>query len=559
MRWPRLDYDYMPGCCFFITGAIGVDVAAADLGAAAAVDLGSAAAVDIAATDIGVGVAGIGSAAADLGTTGFTLADLTAAGTAGSALDLSTASLAGAADIAAGSGAGAATAESALSAAALAGDTTAGADLALAETLPAGATLSAGESLAASSPEFANLAAADPQLGGAIAGSADPTASLASAETGGGTVVGPGGAGVTNPATGAITNPGAVSDVAAGQVRSIAGADLTAPFPDTSGPQFGGPAAPGSGANAFADTSLLSPTPTPGAGTTVGPPPAAMDQGTFNALDAQGSGLTASPGDVVTGPGASTFTPGANDALAGAGATMMSPPPAAGAPVATAGAPAAGAAAGVPAATAAQAAAAGINLNAPVSWLGGLTGIQALSLGIPLAMIAGTALRGPGGTPPQTQAAEGIAAGTAGQGAALFNQGEQNLATAQANQINPAQQAQIDQYVQQQTNQLYQQYAARGINPNTDSGFQQALQQIHQQAIAMQAQFIQQLITTGLAETGQGTAAETSASSTLVAAGSQQIQLDTNFTNSLTSAMTAFGLIAALGSRPAAAATTAHA
>ena len=108
-------------------------------------------------------------------------------------------------------------------------------------------------------------------------------------------------------------------------------------------------------------------------------------------------------------------------------------------------------------------------------------------------------------------------------------------------QITAPQTAEIETWKQQQKNQLYQMYAKNGLDPNKSSDYLQGVQQIEQQAIGMQQQFIDQLIKTGLGETGQATSA-------LQSAAQMQLQEDKDFQQSLQSAIQSFGLVAGLSS-----------
>jgi hypothetical protein len=155
--------------------------------------------------------------------------------------------------------------------------------------------------------------------------------------------------------------------------------------------------------------------------------------------------------------------------------------------------------------------------------------------GLPLAAIGGLALQGPGKLPPQTAGAMSIANQEATAGATQLNE-------ALAGQITPAQQSQIDQWAQGQKNQLYQLYASRGVDPSTSTDFVQASAAIDAQALAQRSAIIQQMITNALNF-------DTAASNTLTNVASQQVQLDTNFRSSISSALGSFGLMAALGSR----------
>jgi hypothetical protein len=134
-----------------------------------------------------------------------------------------------------------------------------------------------------------------------------------------------------------------------------------------------------------------------------------------------------------------------------------------------------------------------------------------------------------------------------GQGNTLNNAANADLANAQAGMVTPAQQATINQYVQNATNQLYQQLASSGVtNPQSDSRYLQGLQQIQQQAQAMTAAYIQQTFANAMSEAGQ-------AANDLNAAGTAATAADTAYTNALAQATAALGGAAALQTfRPAA-------
>ena len=165
----------------------------------------------------------------------------------------------------------------------------------------------------------------------------------------------------------------------------------------------------------------------------------------------------------------------------------------------------------------------------------GALGSPWVKYGVPLAAIGGIALRGPGKLPPQTQANQGIANTLASTGATQIN-------LANAGQILPAQQAQLDINAQNEKNKLYQLYASRGIDPNSSTDYTQGVQQIDQATLAARSAIIQQMISNGLSF-------ETAASNILTQAANEQVSLDNNFRSSLTSAIGSFGFMAALGSR----------
>jgi hypothetical protein len=160
---------------------------------------------------------------------------------------------------------------------------------------------------------------------------------------------------------------------------------------------------------------------------------------------------------------------------------------------------------------------------------GGLTGTDALKYGVPLAGLAFTALRGEQALPPQTRGIMDLA-GAEGSMAKTF------LQAGEAGQITPAQAAQIAIYKQNAINQLRQQFANAGRTPDSDSAYLQGVQQIEQQAVAMQQQFIDSLIKNGMAAAGGATAALTSVAN-------MQIQEDKNFQTAIGDAMKAVGTV----------------
>jgi len=121
-------------------------------------------------------------------------------------------------------------------------------------------------------------------------------------------------------------------------------------------------------------------------------------------------------------------------------------------------------------------------------------------------------------------------------------------------QISPAQAASIDQWKQGQMNQLYQQIANQGnTNPTSSSEFLQGKNQIDQQALAMQVQMVNQLISTAFqastaANAGVSTATNVTSSidNLLMQTAQLQVQQDTSFNQAVGSAMQAFGLVAGL-------------
>src|SRR5215831_14190739 len=174
----------------------------------------------------------------------------------------------------------------------------------------------------------------------------------------------------------------------------------------------------------------------------------------------------------------------------------------------------------------------GFNLGGLGKGIEGALGSPWVKYGLPLGVIGAQFLRGPGQLPPQERGAIDLANQQATFGAT-------QLQLAQQGQILPAQQAQIDQWVQGQKNQLYQLYASRGIDPHSSTDFAQASAQIDAQALAQRSAIIQTMIQNGLSF-------ETAASNTLTGAAQQQVSLDNAFNQSMSSALSSFGMMAAL-------------
>src|SRR5262249_769252 len=146
-----------------------------------------------------------------------------------------------------------------------------------------------------------------------------------------------------------------------------------------------------------------------------------------------------------------------------------------------------------------------------------------------------TLMRGEGSLPPQARQAQSIA-GTEGAFAQDW------LQRAQAGQLSPAQLAQVDIFRQNALNQLRQQYASAGRpNYQQDSSYLYGVQQIEQQAVAMQQQFIDSMIKNGLSAAGGATTA-------LNQVAQMQIQEDRNFQQAIGDAVKAFGYVMGAGS-----------
>lgn len=186
---------------------------------------------------------------------------------------------------------------------------------------------------------------------------------------------------------------------------------------------------------------------------------------------------------------------------------------------------------------------------------GQLLGAGALGLG---ALGVGSMLAsGPGNLPaPYLQAEgqvpwlQGTGQQIVGQGQGLVTSGQQALAMAQAGQLTPEQQAQVNVYGTGLTNQTRQMYANMGINPDTDTSFISSTADIDTKVNAMAQAQIQSTIQLGLGEVSggsslisQGNGMENAANQILLQAGQAQLQLDQQYSSSLSSAFGAIGTL----------------
>jgi hypothetical protein len=465
-----------PGLCSFFDAVAAVVSAVVDFAAPAAIDAGATAAADVGATAATAGAADFAGAGA---------AGLGEAAAAGGLSSLGAFGAAGVGDLAAGA-AGAAGAGEGI--AGLGG--LAGADAGAAGLADLGATAGAG---------LTDLGA----LGGAGTGALDagaagaagiPTASALEAAP-----AAAGAAGTAIPAAGGVTAP--LSALDAGSATGVL---------DTGGGGFG----------AAASDASLNPSNWLGFETVDPTTGAVTGGGTFP------GGATAAPGL----PAGSITTAGLGDVPAG----TAGPANAATSALDTGGLSATGDAA--PAASdALDAGAAGGKAGASGigSTLGTvMSGLKTAAPLAPLALLGSTLIKGEPALPPQAQQLSGL-------GSSLGATGQQNLTAAANQQITAPQMSEISTWKQQQLNQLYQLYASHGQDPHQSSDYLQGVEQINAQAISMQQQFIDQLVQTGLGETGQATSA-------LTTAANMQIQQDTAFNQSIASAIQAFGLTAGL-------------
>jgi len=128
-----------------------------------------------------------------------------------------------------------------------------------------------------------------------------------------------------------------------------------------------------------------------------------------------------------------------------------------------------------------------------------------------------------------------------GQATALSQQGQADLASARAGNLNAGQTAVIGQTRNDLTNAWRQTLFNQGVqDPTKDARWPQILNDIDSKVTAQTAQLIQQNITNALAETGQASAALTSIAN-------MQFQADANFTNSLINATKSLGFAAGSG------------
>lgn len=171
---------------------------------------------------------------------------------------------------------------------------------------------------------------------------------------------------------------------------------------------------------------------------------------------------------------------------------------------------------------------------APASSSGGLLNTvenTAIKSALPVGALAYDAIKGPAKLPSSAQALEAGGAATAPL-IALENQGATEASTGQ---LTAPQQANVLQYVQQSKDQLLQQLANEGVtNPKQDSRYIAGIQQIQQQALALQQQYI-----TGAIQ--EATSAGGAASQNIATASQEQIQNDTAFQDALSQAFGALG------------------
>jgi hypothetical protein len=137
---------------------------------------------------------------------------------------------------------------------------------------------------------------------------------------------------------------------------------------------------------------------------------------------------------------------------------------------------------------------------------------------------------------------------TFGQGQTMVGQGQQALAMAQAGQLTPEQQAQVNVFGTGLTNQARQMYANMGVNPDKDTSFLSTTADIDTKVNAMAQQQIQSTIQLGLGEISGGNSLISSglgnvnaANQALLQVGEAQLKNDQAYSSNLTSAFGAIG------------------
>lgn len=171
---------------------------------------------------------------------------------------------------------------------------------------------------------------------------------------------------------------------------------------------------------------------------------------------------------------------------------------------------------------------------APVSsnFLDSLSTKDVLKYGAPVADLAYQAIQGPAKLPAASQALQ------AGAGA-LEATGQGQLKAAGLGALTPGQEAQLAQIKNAQVNALYQQFASQGVtNPQGDSRFIAALQNVDQQIEAQRSQMLGQ-------EFQQGESAITAGGQELDAIAQQELRQQEDYNSQIEEATKAlFGLFA---------------
>lgn len=159
-----------------------------------------------------------------------------------------------------------------------------------------------------------------------------------------------------------------------------------------------------------------------------------------------------------------------------------------------------------------------------------LTNPSNLKYALPAGELINTLISGPQKLP---SAAQALAPGGAVEGP-LQQTEQMNLNAYNTQTLTPGQQAQVDQYIQQAQNALYQQLASSGVqNPNQDSRFIQGMQNIQQQAEAMKSQLLGTDLSAGMSAGG-------AAAQDLGAVAQMQNQSDAEYQQAIESAISSF-------------------
>lgn len=293
-----------------------------------------------------------------------------------------------------------------------------------------------------------------------------------------------------------------------GDSLGITGGTSGSPIDTTPG---GAPANPTTGQAMAAPANTTVSSPATGGGGTVSPGDVGgFDTNTINSQLSQGlnQGTNLGAGINAASPSFNASGAAADSALGSGGTDAIG---STGAGVATAAPSAAGASSG-----------------------GGLLNTienTAVKSALPLAGLAYSAVKGPASLPSQAKSLDAGGAVTAPL-LALENQGANEALTGQ---LTPSQEASVTQMVQQAHNQLLQQLASAGVtNPTQDSRYIAGMQQIQEQAMALQQSYIQQAIQNATGAAGV-------AGSNIASVANEQVQLDTDYQNALASAFAALG------------------
>src|SRR5262249_53121940 len=174
-------------------------------------------------------------------------------------------------------------------------------------------------------------------------------------------------------------------------------------------------------------------------------------------------------------------------------------------------------------------AAAGAGTGSVLSQLGTLAQIG--GFGLSAAALAGLAARGQGNVPPAARQAQAVATPFA-------QSSTQTLANANAGLLTAPQEALVEKFINDQTNDLRQKFFRMGRDPDNDTAFGEGLANIRQQAVAMREQFISADFTRSIQQGALATGVDLSVAQI-------QTQLKTQFDNALASAVGNFARVSA--------------